>query len=154
MTAVSMSSAVRLRVYRASLFSTVRSLVGCAVILILGLVMVTNGGEISVAVLGALVLVFSFWLIADVATDRLIVTPDGLVYINHLRQKFVSWAEISSFAVGYGRSRRWSTLIIRRTDGSYLVTDFNSLTRTYPAHIADELTGWQRKLAPPPKAKS
>jgi len=153
MIAGSMSSTVRLRTYRAPVSSTARSLAGSAVVLILGLVMVTSGDRVTMA-FGALVLLFALWLVADVATDRLIVTPEGVVYINHLRRKFVSWADIAHFGVGYGQGRRFSTLLIRRTDGSWLVTDFNTLSRTGPAQIADELTEWQHQLAPAPKPTS
>jgi len=41
----------------------------------------------------------------------------------------------------------WPTLVIRRTNGSLLVTNLASFTRTYPARIADELTACQRQLA-------
>jgi hypothetical protein len=39
-------------------------------------------------------------------------------------------------------------LVIRRNNGSRIVTDLQSFTMTYPAHIADELAAWQRQLAP------
>ncbi len=43
---------------------------------------------------------------------------------------------------------RWPTLVIGRNDGSVLVTNLASFSRTYPARAADELTAWQRQLAP------
>jgi len=61
----------------------------------------------------------------------------------------VSWAEIQSFGVGASRGMlRWPTLVIGRNDGSVLVTNLASFSRTYPARAADELTAWQRQLAP------
>ncbi len=98
---------------------------------------------------GALLLLFPLWVGAVVATNRLVVTPAGLVYSYYLHRRAVSWAEVQSFGVGASRTMmRWPTVVICRNDGSALVTNLASFTRTYPARIADELTAWQRQLAP------
>ena len=115
--------------------------------------MVTIGpshrGGASAAVVGALVLLLSLGIGAALATNRLIVTPAGLVYSFRLRRRAVSWAEIQSFGVGASRGMlRWPTLVIGRNDRSVLVTNLASFSRTYPARVADELTAWQRQLAP------
>jgi hypothetical protein len=149
-----MSGADRLRDYRPPLASVAPGWVFTGLWLFLGLSTVTLGPgkhDWGGTVLGALVLLSAFWLAAHLATSRLTVTPDGVVSRNYLRRKVVGWAEIESFGVGPSRGRmRYPTVVIHRKDGSLLVTCLASFTRTYPARIADELTAWQRRLAPAP----
>lgn len=148
-----MSGAGELKVYRPPFVCIALGLVCSAIFFIVGLSMVTIGPSqhdaASAAAVGALVLLFSLLLGATLATNRLIVTPAGLVHWKNLRRRVVSWAEVQSFGVGASRSMMgWPTLLIHRNDGSLLVTNLASFTRTNPARIADELTAWQRQLAP------
>jgi hypothetical protein len=147
-----MSGAGELKVYRPPFLGRALGLVCSAVFFLVGLSMVTIGPsqhDWAAVVLGALGLLLSLWLVATLATNRLIVTPAGLVHWKNLRRRVVSWAEVQSFGVGMSRgTTRWPTLVIHRNDGSLLVTNLASFTRTYPARIADELTVWQRQLAP------
>jgi hypothetical protein len=142
-----------LKVYRASFISIALAWVCLAGFLLVGLSMVTIGphehGGVLGVVIGALLLVFSLWAGAVLATNRLIVTPPGLIYWNYLRRKSIGWPEIRSFGVGPGRSRmRWPALVIHLDDGSVTATNLASFTRKYPARIADELDALQRQLAP------
>ncbi len=147
-----MGDSTELKVYRASLICIAPGWACFAGFLIVGLSMVTvgpddHGGALSVVV-GASVLLMSLWAGAVLATNRLIVTPAGLVYWNYLRRKSIGWPEIRSFGVGPGRSRmRWPALVIRLDDGSATVTNLASFTRTHPARIGDELGALQRELA-------
>jgi len=147
-----MSGAGELTVYRPPFLGIALGLACAAIFFIVGLSMVTIGPsqhDWAAVAFGALVLLVSLWLGATLATNRLIVTPVGLVNCKNLRRRVVSWAEVRSFGVGLTRgSMRWPTLVIHRNDGSQLVTNLASFTRTYPARIADELTAWQRQLAP------
>jgi hypothetical protein len=43
---------------------------------------------------------------------------------------------------------RWPSVVICRNDGSVLVTNVVSFTRTFPARAANELAWWQRRLVP------
>jgi hypothetical protein len=147
-----MSGAAELRVYRAQLISVAGGYVGALVFFLIGLSMVASprlSGGVSGVVVGAFVLLLSLWLAAVLATNRLIVTPAGLVHWNYLRHRSVGWAEVKSFDVGPSRTpMRWPGLVIRRNDGSVLATNVVAFTRRYPARIADELAAWQRQLAP------
>ena len=114
--------------------------------------LVTTGAHQSYpalnVVVGALVLLLSLWMGAVLATNRLVVTPAGLVHWNYLRRRALSWAEVRSFGVGRSRTMmRWPGLVIGRTDGSVLATNVVAFTRKYPARVADELTAWQNQLA-------
>jgi hypothetical protein len=103
----------------------------------------------SAVAIGAVIMLFSLWLAAVLLTNRLIVTPASVVLCNYLRRRTVGWAEVLSFGVDESRTvMRYPALVIRRIDGSLLVTNIVSFTMTYPARIADELTSLQRQLAP------
>jgi hypothetical protein len=148
-----MSATAELKVYRASVVCVVPAWPVPVIFFVIGLGGVTIGARQSYpalnVVIGALALLFSLWLGAVLATNRLIVTPVGLLVWNYLRRSSVSWAEVRSFGVGPSRSpMRWPGLIIRRNDGSVLMTNVVAFTRRYPARIADELAAWQRDLAP------
>jgi hypothetical protein len=149
---VSVSRAGELKVYRPPFLVRALSWALSAAFFFIGLSMVSIGlsqRDWGAVAIGVLVVLFSLWLGARLATTRLIVTAAGLVYIKYLRRGVVSWAEVQAFGVGASRSvMRWPTLVIHRTDGSLLATNLDSFTRTYPAHIADELTAWQRQLPP------
>ncbi len=156
---MSVSGAGERKVYRPPVICMALAWVASAGFFVVGLSMVTIGpsqhdGASAVAV-GAVVLLFSLWVGAVAATNRLVVTPAGLVYSYYLRRRAVSWAEIQSFGVGGTRGMmRWPTVVIWRNDSSAVVTNLASLTRTYPARIADELTAWHRRLAPPRSGSS
>jgi hypothetical protein len=148
-----MSGARELKVYRAPFACMVPGWVGAGLLFLIGVGGVTFGARQSYAALnvvtGVLALLFSLMLGAVLATNRLIVTPAGLVYCNNLRRRVLSWTGVRSFGVGASRTMmRWPTLVIRRDDDSALVTHLASFTRKYPAQIADELAAWQRQLAP------
>jgi hypothetical protein len=138
--------------YRAPFSCLAPAWLGSVGFFIIGLATVASGPSqrypaLSVAV-GGLLLLLSLWLAAVLATNRLIVTSAGLVHCNYLRRRFISWAEIQSFGVGPSRSMsRWPALVIRRNDGSVLVTNVVSFTRKYPARAAEELAAWQRQNA-------
>jgi len=99
-------------VYRAAVACRVPGWLVPVVFLIVGLSMVTIGpsqrGAIGSVAVGALGLLFSGWLRAVLATNRLIVTRAGLVHCSNLRRRVVSWAEVESFRVGGSRPMmRW-----------------------------------------------
>ncbi len=148
-----MSGAGELKVYRAPALCRALAWVPCAIFFVLGVDGVTIGARQPYPALGVAVgvfgLLFSLSLGTALATNRLIVTPAGLVYCNNLRRRAISWTDVQSVRVGASRGRmRWPAVVICRNDGSALVTNLASFTRTYPARIADELTAWQRQLAP------
>ena len=121
-----MSAVSELKVYRPPLLCLALGWVVFAAFFLVGMSMVTIGpsqrGGASAAVVGALVLLLSLGIGAALATNRLIVTPAGLVYSFRLRRRAVSWAEIQSFGVGASRGMlRWPTLVIGRNDGLVLV---------------------------------
>lgn len=145
-----MSGTGGLKVYRPPFLSTPLGLLIAAVWFLIGLSMVTiapfDWGTLAV---GTLALLLSLWLGGVSATNRLIVTPAGVAYSYYLHRKVVGWVEVQSFEVGASRGlMRYPTVVIRRNDGSVLVTNLASFTKTYPARIADELTAWQCRLAP------
>lgn len=147
-----MGAAAELKVYRASFIAIAPAWVGSVVFFVVGLSMVTIGpsqhGGVGSVVVGTLALLGFVWMAAVLATNRLIVTPGGLVHWNYLRRRSVGWAEVQSFGVGPSRSQmRWPGLVIRRNDGSAMVTNVVAFTRRYPARVADELAAWQRQLA-------
>lgn len=148
-----MGGAAELKVYRASFIAIAPAWVGSVIFFVVGLSTVTIGpsqhGGVGSVVVGTLALLVSVWMAAVLATNRLIVTPGGLVHWNYLRRRSVGWAEVQSFGVGPSRTpMRWPGLVIRRNDGSAMVTNVVAFTRRYPARIADELAAWQRQLAP------
>jgi hypothetical protein len=123
---------------------------GCFIV---GLSMVTIGPSqrdaIGSVAVGALGLLLSVWLGAVLVTNRLIVTRAGLVHCNNLRRRMVGWPEVDSFRVGgSGTMMRWPGVVICRNDGSVLVTNVVSFTRTFPQRVAEELASWQRRLVP------
>jgi hypothetical protein len=146
-----------LKVYRPPLLSRVIAWVAAGVFFIVGAVTAAGspgdpgkGGTIGVVLgvtVGVIAALLSVWMGAVVATNRLIVTSAGLMYRNKLRRRLIGWAEVQSFGVGPGRGRmRYPTVVIRRNDGSLLVTNLANWTSAYPARIADELTAWQQQL--------
>jgi Bacterial PH domain len=151
-----MSGVDKLKDYRPPFVSVALAWIFTGLWLVLGLSMVTIGPserDWGGTVIGALMLLVALGLVGHLATSRLTVTPAGVVSRNYLRRKFVSWAEIQSFDVGPSSGRmRYPTVVIRRKDGSPVVTCVASFTRTYPARIADELRDWQRQLEPAPLA--
>lgn len=99
---------------------------------------------------GASATALSLLLGAVLATDRLIVTPAGLICKSNLRSKAISWPEVRSFTVGPGRGRMgWPALIIRLDDDSQVITKIASFTARYPAGVARELTALQADAAAP-----
>jgi hypothetical protein len=148
-----MAESTELKVYRGSSISIALAWLCLVFFFLLSLSIVTIGpqqrGGLPSVVIGALLLLFCFWQGAVLATNRLIITSAGLVYWNYLRRKSIGWPEIRSFGVGTRRSQmRWPALIIRLDDGSVMVTNLSSFTRTYPAGIADELSALQRVRDP------
>jgi len=119
-----MSGAAEWRVYRAQLISVAGGYVGALGFFLVALSMVVSprlSGGVSV-------------------TNRLIVTPAGLVHWNYLRHRSVGWPEVQSFGVGQSRTpMRWPGLVIRRNEGSVLVTNVVAFTKRYPARIARRL---------------
>jgi|SRR5215469_628810 len=146
-------SADELDVYRAPFACLAPAWVGAGVLFIVGLSMVTIGpsqrGAIGSVAVGALGLLFSVWLGAVLATNRLVVARAGLVHCKNLRRRVISWSEVESFRVsGSGTPMRWPAVVICRNDGSVLVTSVVSFTMTFPSRVADELAWWQRRLVP------
>jgi hypothetical protein len=145
-----MTATAEMALYRAPMIWLVLGYVASACFFVVGLSTVTIGlsqhDGVS-AVAGALGLLLSFWFGAVLATNRVIVTAAGLVRCSNLRRLFISWAEIRSFGVAKGR---WgSPVVIRRNDGSVVVTNVSGIfTSGYQAHVADELADRQRQLAP------
>jgi hypothetical protein len=147
-----MGDSTELKVYRPQFRCIAPAWAGLMIFFFVALSMVTVGstepGGVLSVVVGAPVLLLSLWGGAVLATNRLIVTPAGLVYWNNLRRKWIGWPEIRSFGVGPSRSRtQWPTLVIQLEDGSVTVTGLASFTRKYPARVADELGALQRELA-------
>jgi Bacterial PH domain len=143
-----------LRVYRAAGRINAPAWVCAVLFFLISLSTVTVGPSqhdgVGSGIVGGMGLLFSLWLGAILATNRLIVTPAGLVYWNYLRRRSIDWAETRSFHVGPGRSMsRWPALIIRLNDGSTLVTNVTSFTKAYPARLAAELGALRNELAPP-----
>jgi hypothetical protein len=107
-----------------------------------------TAGVVLGVIVGASATVFSLLLGAVLATDRLIVTPAGLICKSNLRSKAISWPEVKSFTVGPGRGRMgWPALIIRLDDDSQVITKIASFTARYPAGVARELTALQADAA-------
>lgn len=142
------------KVYRAPGSNLVPAWACAVVFFIVGVVTVAGspgdpgkGGTAGVVlgvIVGATATLFSLLLGAVLATNRLIVTPAGLIWKNNLRARAISWAEIESFTVGPGRSRMgWPALIIRLNDDSRVITKVTSYTARYPARVARELTALQ-----------
>lgn len=147
-----MDSVSRPRAYRVPAAMSAIGWMASALGLFLGLSMVTVGsgqpGAVGNVVIGTLVLVFSAWFGSTVATNRLIVTEDGLVHWHNLRRRRIGWAEIRSFGVGPGRTAmRWPCLVVRLDNGWVPVTSLSSFTRRYPARVAGELSVLQRAFA-------
>jgi hypothetical protein len=140
------------RVYRAQLVSVAGAALGCLAFFLVGLGGLVDEPQSGVSgiIVGALALLFSLWLGAVLATNRLIVTPAGLVYWNNLRRRFINWPQIRSFEVGRARSPLpWPGLVVRLEAGSVTVACVTG-TRQFVARAADELRGLQREHAPDP----
>lgn len=143
------------KVYRAPAAISAVGWVTFALAVVLGLSMVTVGsgqpGAVGNVVIGTLVLLLSAWFGSIIATNRLIVTEDGLVHWYNLRWRRIGWAEIQSFSVGPGRTAmRWPCLVIRLDNGWVTVTSVSSFTRRYPARVADELSVLQQAFGSDP----
>jgi hypothetical protein len=146
--------AAALRVYRASLVGMAIAVPACLVFFLVGLTMVIDEGQVGVSglIVGAWALLFSIWFGLVLATNRLIVTPAGLVYRNNLRRRFISWSQVRSFEVGRARSLLpWGGLVVRLEVGSVTVACVSG-TKRFVARSADELRGLQREHASDPVA--
>jgi len=153
-----MSKPDELKVYRISFLSIAIGWVCAVVFFTIGVgitAMAAHSYPAMNALVGTLAIVFSLWLAAVVTTTRLIVTHAGLAYWGNLRRRFIGWSEVKSSGVGRSRTGGftggwfpWPALAIYRNDGSVLVTRLAFFTARHPARIAEELTTWQRQLAP------
>jgi hypothetical protein len=146
------NNAAYLKVYRPPIASSVLGWVCCAIFLLVGLSMVTVGPSehdaVGAGIVGTLTLLLAGWLALVLATNRLAVTTDGLVYTRNARRRVIGWPEVRSFGVGPSRTGvGWPCLVIRLASGSLTVSALASFTATYPSRMASELTALQHELA-------
>lgn len=145
-----MSKRAALKAYRPQAAGVVSAWIGALGFLIVGLSMVVSESQVGVSgvVVGVALLVFAASLIAVLITNRLIVTPDGLVLYKNLRKRFIPWASVRSFDVGRARSvLPWSSLAISTTSETTRA-DGISGTPSFVARVAEELRSFQREYVP------
>lgn len=156
-----MSAHARRKVYRLPLLQKALTMA----ILLLGFALLGLGPLLAglsehdggMVVYGAVVLLLCLLIGAVLGNiARLVVTPDYVEYRYALSSKVVPWAEVESFDVGSTPGSKYivhipyPTLVIHLTDGSEVVTRMAGYTAKYPTHLVNELTAYQRQLAPAP----
>jgi hypothetical protein len=108
-----------------------------------GLLPGSNAG-VSGILVGGLCLIFATLLSASAATNRLIITSDGIVSWHTLRKKGIPWSSVRSLEVSEPRGLLpWPALVINSASGRIRIDSIVG-RRSFVEKVADDLDLFRR----------